>query len=124
MSDRILKKKLARRRRHRHILNRIQGTREKPRVVVFRSNKNIYAQAVDDVSQTTLFSTSTLSKEIAKEVESAKNKVQKAKLVGKHLAEIAKENKVSKVVFDRNGYLYHGRIKALAEGAREGGLKF
>lgn len=124
MPDRILKKKAARQRRHKHILRRLRGTGERPRVVIFRSNKHIYAQAVDDLQQRTLFSASTLSKEIREQIAQTKGKTAQAKLVGLLLAETAKKNNIKKIVFDRAGYLYHGRVKALAEGAREGGLDF
>jgi large subunit ribosomal protein L18 len=99
----------------------LQGTAEKPRLSVFRSNKQIYAQLVDDLSGNTLASASSQVKGI---VEKKANKTEKAKLVGALIAERAKEAGIENVVFDRNGYLYHGRIKALAEGARENGLKF
>jgi len=114
----------ARERRHGHILKNLRGTGERPRLVVFRSNKHIYAQVVNDLTQTTLFSASTLTKAIRDEVAKAKDKKAQAKLVGKHLAEIAMSKEVKVIVFDRGGYLYHGRVKALAEGAREGGLQF
>lgn len=103
------------------IRKNLQGTAEKPRLSVFRSNKQIYAQLVDDLSGSTLASASSQAKGIA---EKEVNKSEKAKLVGALIAERAKEAGIENVVFDRNGYLYHGRIKALAEGARENGLKF
>jgi large subunit ribosomal protein L18 len=100
----------------------VYGTREMPRLSVFRSNKQIYVQLIDDSEGKTLMSVSSRDKEIAE--KAGINKTEQAKLVGKLAAEKSKENGISKVVFDRNGYLYHGRIKALAEAAREGGLKF
>ena len=100
------------------IRSRVFGTLEKPRLSVFRSNKQIYAQLIDDVNGKTLASASSAS------FEDKINKNEKAVLVGKALAEKASQAGVSIVVFDRNGYLYHGRVKSLAEGAREGGLKF
>ena len=124
MFKKAKKIKAIRLRRHKHILKKIQGTPNRPRLVVFRSNKNIFAQLVDDVSHKVLFGTSTLTKDIAQDVGKAKSKVEKATVVGKQIADLAKKHKISEVVFDRNGYLYHGRVKALAEGAREGGLKF
>ena len=99
----------------------IQGTAEQPRLSVFRSNKQIYAQLVDDLSGKTLAYASSLDKDIA----AAKvNKTEQAALVGKLIAEKAKAVNIENVVFDRNGYLYHGRVKSIAEAAREGGLKF
>jgi len=99
----------------------ISGTAEKPRMSVFRSNSQIYVQLIDDLTGTTLLSASSLCKEIA---EQKVNKSEQAKLVGKLAAERSLEKGVTSVVFDRNGYLYHGRIKSLADAAREGGLKF
>jgi len=92
-----------------------------PRLVVFRSLKNIEGQIVDDVKEITLIGISSLSKEVDKK---GKKKVEVSKVVGQQLAKKAKEKGIEKIVFDRNGYLYHGRVKAFAEGAREGGLKF
>ncbi|MFO7370146.1 MAG: 50S ribosomal protein L18 [Bacteroidales bacterium] len=100
----------------------IYGTKDKPRLTVFRSNKQIYVQLIDDAEGKTLLSVSSRAKEIAE--KSGITKIEQAKLVGKLAAEKSKESGISMVVFDRNGYLYHGRIKALAEAAREGGLKF
>ncbi|MBN1158896.1 MAG: 50S ribosomal protein L18 [Bacteroidales bacterium] len=100
----------------------ICGTDEKPRLSVFRSNKEIYVQFIDDSKGNTLLSVSSRSKEVAG--KTGVTKTEKARLVGKFAAEKLLETGISKVVFDRNGYLYHGRIKALAEAAREGGLKF
>lgn len=99
----------------------ISGTAERPRLTVFRSNKGIYAQLVNDESGVTLASASSLEKEVAGKKG---NKVEQAKLVGKVLAEKAVKAGITSVVFDRNGYLYHGRVKSLADAAREGGLKF
>ncbi len=117
-------KKLARERRRKHIRKNLSGTAEKPRLVVFRSNKQIYGQIIDDVSRSTLISASSQSKEIAADVQKAKSKTEVAQIVGKYLAEQAVQKKLSTVVFDRAGYIYHGRVKAFADGAREGGLKF
>jgi large subunit ribosomal protein L18 len=99
----------------------VSGTSERPRLSVFRSNKQIYAQLVNDIDGTTLLAVSSLNKEI---VEKEGNKSEKAALVGKTLAEKAKAAGLESVVFDRNGYLYHGRVKQLADAALEGGLKF
>lgn len=105
---------------HLRIRKRIKGTAERPRLNVFRSNKSIYAQIIDDVSGHTLAAASSLESSISKEL----NKSQQAAEVGKLIASRCLEANVSNVVFDRGGYLYHGRVKALADGAREGGLKF
>ncbi len=100
----------------------ISGTSAKPRMSVFRSNSQIYAQIIDDVKGVTLVSASSLVKEIAD--QKGINKSEQAKLVGKLIAERSLEKGIDTVVFDRNGYLYHGRVKSLADAAREGGLKF
>jgi large subunit ribosomal protein L18 len=105
----------------RRIRKKISGTQEKPRLTVFRSNSQIYAQLVNDVAGTTLVSVSSLDKGL---IEQKVNKTEQAKLVGKLAAEKSKEAGITDVVFDRNGYLYHGRVKAFADAAREGGLKF
>lgn len=123
MPDRILKKNLARNRRKKHIKKKVKGTPERPRLVVYRSLNHIYAQIVDDLSGRTLVAASTLTKDIAEELSNAKSKCEKSKAVGKWLAHAAKKKKISRIVFDRGGYLYHGRIKALAEGVREGGIE-
>lgn len=99
----------------------VKGSPLSPRLTVFRSNKDIYAQLIDDESGKTIISASSRIKELA---DKKVNKVEMSKMVGKLLAERAIEAEIDTVVFDRNGYLYHGRVKALAEGAREGGLKF
>lgn len=99
----------------------ISGSADRPRMSVFRSNKQIYVQLVDDAAGHTVLSASSAEKELAgKKV----TKTEQAKLVGELIAKKAKESGIETVVFDRNGYLYHGRVKALAEAAREGGLKF
>ena len=103
------------------IRKKVQGTSERPRLCVLRSNRNIFAQLIDDVKQVTVVATSSRVKDIA---DQKVNKVEQAKLVGKAIAEKAIAAGYSNVVFDRNGYLYHGRIKSLAEAAREGGLIF
>lgn len=103
---------------------RMFGTSERPRLVVFRSLRYIYGQIVDDSQQKTILSVSNLTKEVKAELKDAKTKAEQSKIIGKILAEKAKEKNINKVIFDRNGYAYHGRVKALAEGAREGGLEF
>ena len=100
----------------------VYGTKELPRLSVFRSNKQIYVQIIDDSEGKTLLSVSSTEKEIAGKANITK--IEQAKMVGKLAAEKSKESGITSVVFDRNGYLYHGRVKALAEAAREGGLKF
>lgn len=115
-----LKKKVQRRQRiKRGIRNKVTGTTERPRLTVFRSNKGIYAQIINDEVGHTVVAASI----IQDGVEGA-SKVDQAREVGKKLAEKAAEHSITEVAFDRNGYLYHGRVQALAEGAREGGLKF
>jgi len=104
------------------IRKKISGTAERPRVAVFRSNKQIYAQVIDDNNGVTLLSVSSREKEMAG--QTGIKKTEQAKLVGKSLAEKCKEKGIENVVFDRSGYKYHGRVKSLADAAREGGLKF
>ncbi|MEM4267184.1 MAG: 50S ribosomal protein L18, partial [Candidatus Nanoarchaeia archaeon] len=106
------------------IRKKVSGTPERPRLVVFRSLKNIYAQLIDDTSGKTLVSISTLSKELSDVLKDNLKKTDKSSLVGKKIAELALQKGIKKVVFDRNGYLYHGRIKAVADSARDGGLEF
>ena len=105
----------------RRVRKNISGTAERPRLSVYRSNKEIYAQLIDDINGVTLASASSREKEIA---GTDGNKTEISSKVGKALAEKAKSAGVENVIFDRNGFIYHGRIKALADGAREGGLKF
>ncbi|AYM02754.1 50S ribosomal protein L18 [Levilactobacillus brevis] len=112
-------KNKTRQKRHMRVRNKISGTAERPRLNVFRSNKNIYAQVIDDVAGVTLVSASTLDSDV-----NGDNKTDQAKAVGELVAKRAVEKKISDVVFDRGGYLYHGRVQALAEAARENGLKF
>ncbi|MBE2256378.1 MAG: 50S ribosomal protein L18 [Ignavibacteria bacterium] len=106
------------------IRKKVSGTSVKPRLVVYRSAKHIYAQLVDDLSSKTLYGTGSNSKSMQEKLASVKGNVEISKYIGKLIAEKAKDLNISEVVFDRNGYLYHGRVKALADGAREGGLKF
>jgi large subunit ribosomal protein L18 len=117
MKEKRLKNKI-------RVRKKISGTSEIPRVAVFRSLNQIYVQVIDDTKRTTLISASSLSKEIQAQLKDAKSKIEKSKVVGKYLAEKAVEKGISSVVFDRSGYRYHGRVQAVAEGAREGGLKF
>jgi len=110
-------------RRKLRLKNKIKGTTLRPRISVFRSLKYIYAQIIDDEKGKTIVSVSTFSKDLKGKADKIK-KSDAAKLIGKHLAEIAISKGIKSVVFDRSGYLYHGRVKALADGAREGGLEF
>ncbi|MFW6386551.1 MAG: 50S ribosomal protein L18 [Bacillota bacterium] len=116
-------KKEARKRRHQRIRNQVKGTPERPRMNIYRSNQNIYAQIIDDLSGHTLVSASTEDPAIRDSLENGGNK-EAARKVGELVAERALEEDVDKVVFDRGGYKYHGRVRALAEAAREKGLKF
>ena len=113
-------KKAMRMKRQIRVRGKISGTPERPRLSVFRSNANIYAQIIDDVNGVTLAAANTLEKEF----EGATGNAEAAKKVGQIVAERAKAKGIEKVFFDRNGYIYHGRVAALAEGAREAGLEF
>lgn len=114
--------KLERRTRIKHrIRKKVFGTGQKPRMSIFRSNKQIYVQLIDDLSGNTLVAASSKLKEIAE--ASKGKKIEQAKLVGKKIAELSLQKGILQVIFDRSGYLYHGRVKVLADAAREGGLK-
>jgi large subunit ribosomal protein L18 len=116
---------LQRKRRHFRVRNKIQGTAERPRLVVYRSLKNIEGQIVDDDARRTLLGVSTVAAELKDFKAEGKNRrVEEAHAAGQLLAERAKSQGISAVVFDRGGYKYHGRVKAFAEGARKGGLEF
>ncbi len=112
-----------RKRRHRRIRAKVSGTAERPRLNVYRSLSNVYAQVIDDVAGVTIASASTLDKKLSAEMQ-GKPKKEQATAVGKAIAERAKAAGITNVIFDRGGYVYQGRIQALAEGAREGGLEF
>jgi large subunit ribosomal protein L18 len=114
---------VGRERRKLRIRKRMSGTSAKPRLTVFRTAKHIYAQVIDDVSGKTVAHASTLSKDLKGSLDEG-NKTDAAKKVGALVAKICLSKKIDRVVFDRNGYLYHGRVSALANAAREGGLKF
>ena len=116
-----MKKQELRQRRKVHIRKKVEGSTERPRLSVYRSLNHIYAQVIDDTSSKTLAAASTLSPELK---EGKGKKKELAKEVGKLIAKKCQDAKISAVVFDRNGFMYHGRIAAVAEGAREGGLKF
>ena len=113
-------RKLERTRRHDRVRTKVSGTAERPRLCVYRSNSNIYAQIIDDVAGNTLVSASTLDKE----VKTKKSNIEAAKEVGTLIAKRATAKNIKNVVYDRGGYIYHGIIKELAEAAREGGLEF
>ena len=119
----ISKKRVARQRRHARIRAKLQGTASRPRLCVFRSLNHIYARVIDDTRGHTLASASTLDAEIKNETDS-KSKSAEAELVGSMIAKRILTKKIKEVVFDRGGYKYHGRVKALAEAARKAGLKF
>jgi large subunit ribosomal protein L18 len=121
MSIQKVQKKTVREKRKIRIRKRISGTASKPRLTVYRSLGHMYAQLVDDASGRTLCAASTKTKDLAAQVAGV-SKTDQAKAVGKEIARLAQERQITTVVFDRNGYLYHGRVKAVAEGAREAGL--
>jgi large subunit ribosomal protein L18 len=116
-------KNIARIRRQQRVRKKVLGTDARPRVCVYKSSRHIYVQVISDAQGTTLASASTLSAGLADEVKNIKG-VEVAKRVGLNLAKLCKEKNISRVVFDRNGFLFHGRVKAVADGAREGGLEF
>jgi large subunit ribosomal protein L18 len=113
-----------RERRHRRVRRKIVGTPERPRLVVHKSNKNIQAHLVDDLAGVVLFGISSTATKVSEKVQGKATKTQVSKITGQVVAEIAKSKGIGRVVFDRGGHIYHGRVKALAEGAREGGLEF
>ncbi|HAE41571.1 MAG TPA: 50S ribosomal protein L18 [Clostridiales bacterium] len=112
-----------RQKRHYKMRNKIQGTPERPRLNVFRSSSNIFVQVIDDTKGLTIAAASTLDKDIKEKVNGL-NKTEAAKIVGQEIAKKSIDKGIEAVVFDRGGYLYHGRVKSLADGARESGLKF
>lgn len=128
MSDYITKrtkrKRYRRRRAHQRLRNRVHGTSERPRLAVFKSLKHIYAQVIDDTAGRTLAQASTRDEAIRSKLETPGKHVEAAKAVGTAVAERAKAQGVESVVFDRGGYIYHGKVKALADAAREQGLSF
>jgi large subunit ribosomal protein L18 len=119
----MAKKQEQRARRKARIRVRVEGTPDRPRLTVFRSNKHIYAQVIDDVTQQSLVVVSTLSKDVKTSLE-GQDKTGRSKVIGAAIAAACKGKGITKVVFDRNGYAYHGRVSALAEAAREAGLEF
>ena len=122
--DRSREKRNKRIRKHNRLRKRVSGTATRPRLSVFRSAQHIYTQLIDDVAGKTLCSVSSIQKEIAEKLSKKTGNKTTAKEIGKLTAEVAKEKGIKEVVFDRGGFKYHGRIKELADGAREGGLKF
>jgi large subunit ribosomal protein L18 len=116
-------KVIARERRKKRFMKKVRGSPERPRLCIYRSNKHIYAQIVDDQATRTITSVSTLSKELSG-LSGNRSTREVARKVGELIAKKAQERKIEKVVFDRNGFLYHGRVKAVAEAAREAGLQF
>jgi len=124
MRDKTEIKRFSSERRQKRVRKRIRGIPEKPRLTVSKSLNHISAQLIDDLSHRTLLGVSSLTPSLKKELNNEATKTQIAKKVGFYLASMAKEKGIVQVVFDRNRYVYHGRVKALAEGAREGGLKF
>ena len=121
----ILKNTVERRvRKKARVRRKVFGTTQRPRFTVFRSTRHVYAQIIDDAQGKTIVSASSLSKVLKDQVKAAPSEKEVCRLVGITAAKMALEMKITEVVFDRNGYLYHGRVKAVADGAREGGLKF
>lgn len=116
-------RKEARLKRHYRLRNKLSGTPESPRLCVFRSNKHIYAQIIDDVAGNTIVAASTMEKNIASDLKNTSN-IEAAKAVGTAVAKKAIDKGINTVVFDRGGYIYHGKVKALADSAREAGLQF
>lgn len=116
-------KNKARLKRHLRVRKKIEGTAERPRLNIFRSSKHMYAQIIDDTTGTTIVSASTQLKDIKGELSNGGN-TEAARKVGEAIAKLAKDKGITQVVFDRGGYLYHGRVQALADAAREAGLKF
>jgi len=124
MSIRKVKKYTGREKRKMRIRKKVLGTAEKPRLTVYRSLKHMYAQLFDDAGGVSLGMVSTKSKSVAEEIKQTKGKVDAAHLIGKEVAKLALSKNITTVTFDRNGYIYHGRVRAVADGAREAGLHF
>ena len=123
MAGRVNPRQEARLKRRKRIRKKVSGSPERPRLSVFRSSKHIYAQVIDDLNGVTLVTASTLTPEIRQQ-EKVKGKIENAKRVGKMIAQMTKAQGITRVVFDRNGFMYHGRVRALAAAAREAGLEF
>jgi len=120
----VLSKAEARQKRKKRIRKKLSGTTERPRLTVFRSAKNIYAQIIDDTTSRTLAEASSLSRDIRSQIAGKGGNKEGALIIGRLIAERALEKGIKKVIFDRNGFLYHGRVKALADAVREHGLEF
>ena len=114
----------ARRKRRKRVRKKVMGTPERPRLMVFRSSRNIYAQIIDDTISKTLVDASSMSRDIKPQITGKGGNREGASMIGKYIAERALKKGIKKVVFDRNGFLYHGRVKALSDAARENGLEF
>ncbi len=112
------------RQRKMHVRKQSHGTAERTRLSIYRSNRHIYAQVIDDINRKSIIGCSTLSPKIREKIEAAKTKIEEAKVIGEFIAVLAREKGIEKVMFDRNGRKFHGRVKALADGARAGGLEF
>jgi len=121
--DRIKEKRFKRTRRHLRVRKKVFGTAQKPRLSVYRSLKHIYGQLIDDTRGVTLLAVSSLTKDLREQLK-GKKKTEQAMIVGEYLGKKALEKGITEVVFDRGGFLYHGRVKAFADGARKAGLKF
>ena len=121
--NKCIKKAELRRRRQKSVRRDLRGTSERPRLSVFRSNNQMYCQLIDDSTGTTLLALSTLHKSV-KDLIAGKKPVEQAKILGAEFAKLCAEKSIDKVAFDRNGFIYHGRVQAVADGAREGGLNF
>ena len=124
MSKNMLRRAWMRKQRHLRVRKKVSGSGERPRLCVFRSSKHIYAQLVDDDTGATLISASTLSPDVREKLEGEMDKRAQSKIVGQVLGQKVRDQGIETISFDRGGYLYHGRVKALAEGVRESGLKF
>lgn len=124
MADKNVKKAKQAERRRKRVRAKVKGTTEIPRLSVAKSLNNIFAQIIDDINQVTLISAASNTKTISDKLDKKSKKIDIARLVGEEIARLAKEKGIEKVVFDRNQYRYHGRVKAVADGARKAGLKF
>lgn len=123
MADKNVRRKVRANRRRMRVRSKIQGTSERPRLTVAKSLKNVFVQIVDDEAQHTMVGTASNAPTVREAIKDDMNPIEVAKLVGRTVAQLAKEKGIEQVVFDRNQYRFHGRIKAVADGAREGGLK-
>lgn len=120
----VISRSSAREKRKKRVRKKVRGTPERPRLTIFRSSKNIYAQIIDDTNFSTIVEASTVSRDIRPGIKGKGGNREGASMIGRYIAERALAKGIKKVVFDRNGFLYHGRVKSLAEAARENGLEF